>query len=138
MEGSSRHTQVDLSVQSWGGFRALGSQSAAVDLELRLRCQPSTKRRSVQVLAQFEDASGGGATDNLQLAGESSATGLVVRLMRSDGGLLQLGTTRHNLARVRPGDDFVRIGLRAAYVQIAQSVRPGVARARATALHSYE
>ncbi|WP_371918938.1 fimbrial protein [Pseudomonas sp. 02C 26] len=126
MEGASRHTQVDLSVQSWSGFRGLGSQSAAVDFELRLRlrCQPSTKRRSVQVLAQLEDASGGGATDHLQLAGESSATGLVVRLMRSDGGLLQLGTTRHNLARVRPGDDFVRIGLRAAYVQIAQSVRP--------------
>lgn len=89
-------------MQSWSGFRGVGSQSAAVDFELRLRCQPSTKRRSVQVLAQLEDASGGGATDHLQLAGESSATGLVVRLMRSDGGLLQFGTTRHNLARVRP------------------------------------
>lgn len=138
LEGSSRDTQVNLSVQSWSRFRGLGSQSAAVDFELRLRCQPSTNGRSVQVLAQFEDASGGGATDHLQLAGESSAAGLGVRLMRSDGGLLQLGTTRHNLARVRSGDDFVRIGLRAAYVQIAQSVRPGVARARATVLLSYE
>ncbi|MGG5288773.1 fimbrial protein [Pseudomonas shirazensis] len=138
LDSSSRHTQVSLGVQSWSRFRGLGSQSAAVDFELRLRCQPGEDGRPVQVIAQFEDASGGGASDHLQLTGESSAAGLGVRLMRSDGGLLQLGGARHSVARVRPGDDVVRIGLRAAYVQIARQVRPGVARARATVLLSYE
>nr|WP_314871844.1 fimbrial protein [uncultured Pseudomonas sp.] len=138
LEGASRHTQVNLGVQSWSRFSGPGSQSAAVDFELRLRCQPSADGRVVQVVAQFEDASGGSASDHLQLTDESSAAGLGVRLMRSDGGLLQLGSTRHRLARVRPGDDFIRIGLRAAYVQTAQKVRPGVARARATVLLSYE
>lgn len=138
LEGSSRHTEVNLGVQPWSVFRGVGSQSTAVDFELRLRCQSGADGRPVQVVAQFEDASGSGATDHLQLTPESSAAGLGVRLLRSDGGRLELGSARHSVGRVRPGDEYVRIGLRAAYVQTAQKVSPGVARARAVVLLSYE
>ncbi|UVJ46077.1 type 1 fimbrial protein [Pseudomonas sp. LS1212] len=143
LDPASRHTQVNLGEHSQARLRGIGSMTPVVHFSLRLNCVGGAEGGRLSIHANVTDASVPGNTkEHLHLTADSTAKGVGIRLMRTDGTPVILGPAgspgQWLAATAITGMSQLTLGLKTAYLQTESLVVPGTANGRAIVTLAYE